>query len=141
MGIFNFGGAKPELKDEKEAYLAVIYAAIAADGVVEQEEVNTLLNYIANKSVFRGIDLKGAFKRIQQIHKESGTVQGIIAAAADKITDDYKPTVFASAVDFMLADGNVGSAEEKMLYDLKAAFGLSDELSKKIVDVIVIKNK
>ena len=35
MGLFNWGGSKPEIKDEKEAFLAIIYAAIAADGVVE----------------------------------------------------------------------------------------------------------
>ena len=30
MGLFNWGGSKPEIKDEKEAFLAIIYAAIAA---------------------------------------------------------------------------------------------------------------
>ena len=141
MGLFNFGGAKPEIKDEKEGYLAIIYAAIAADGIVEQEEINALLVTIANKSIFRGLDLNDAFKRIQKIHKESGTVKGIIEAAAPKISEGYKATVFATAVDFMLSDGTVASAEEQMLYDLKSALNISDSMAKNIVDVIVIKNK
>lgn len=141
MGLFNFGGAKPELKDEKEAFLAIIYAAIAADGVVEPEEMNSLAITLANKPIFRGIDLNGTFKRINKIHKESGSVKGIIEAAAPKISEGYKNTVFATAVDFLLSDGEVASAEEQMLYDLKAALGIADDMAKTIVDVIVIKNK
>jgi len=141
MGLFNFGGAKPEIKDEAEAYLAVIYSAIAADGSVEQEELNALLVTIANKKIFRGINLNDSFKRIQKIHKESGSVQGIIAASVPKISENYKATVFATAIDFLLSDGTVTGSEEKMLYDLKDALGISDDLAKTIVDVIVIKNK
>jgi hypothetical protein len=141
MGIFNFGGAKPEIKDEKEAFLAVIYAAIAADGVVEPEEMNALAVTLANRKIFRGINLNDTFKRINKIHKESGSVLGIIEAAAPKITDEYKNTVFATAVDFLLSDGSVDGAEEKMLYDLKAALNIPDDVAKNIVDVIVIKNK
>lgn len=141
MGLFNFGGAKPEIKDEKEAFLAIIYSAIAADGVVEPEEMNALVVTLANRKVFRGIDLNDTFKRINKIHKESGSVLGIIEAAAPKVTDGYKETVFATAVDFLLSDGNVAGTEEKMLYDLKAALNISDAAAKNIVDVIVIKNK
>lgn len=141
MGLFNFSGAKPEIKDEAEAYLAIIYAAIAADGVVEQEEMNNLIITIANKRIFRSIKLDDAFKRIQKIHKESGTVQGIIAAAAPKVTDAYKATVFATAMDFLIADGSVSGSEEKMLYDLKDALQIPDDQAKNIVDVIMIKNK
>ncbi len=141
MGIFNFGGAKPEIKDEKEAFLAIIYSAIAADGVVEPEEMNALVVTLANRKVFRGIDLNDTFKRINKIHKESGSVLGILEAAAPKVTDSYKATVFATAVDFLLSDGTVSSVEEKMLYDLKAVLAISDAEAKNIVDVIVIKNK
>jgi tellurite resistance protein len=141
MGLFNFGGAKPEIKDEKEAFVAIIYAAIAADGVVEQEEWNTLLVTLANRQIFRGMDLRSIFNRIGKIHKESGSVLGIIEAAAPKVSEGMKATVFATATDFLLSDGNVAAAEEKMLYDLKAALGISDDVAKNIVDVIVIKNK
>jgi len=141
MGLFNFGGAKPEIKDEKEAFLAIIYSAIAADGVVEPEEMNALVVTLANRRVFRGLDINDTFKRINKIHKDSGSALGIIEAAAPKVTDGYKETVFATAVDFLLSDGNVAGAEEKMLYDLKAALNISDSVAKNIVDVIVIKNK
>jgi hypothetical protein len=97
MGLFNFGGAKPEIKDEKEAFVAIIYAAIAADGVVEQEEWNTLLVTLANRQIFRGMDLRSIFNRIGKIHKESGSVLGIIEAAAPKVSEGMKATVFATA--------------------------------------------
>jgi uncharacterized tellurite resistance protein B-like protein len=141
MGLFNFGGAKPEIKDEKEAFLAIIYASIAADGVVEPEEMNALAVTLANRKIFRGMNVNDAIKRINKIHRESGSVLGIIEAAAPKVSEDYKNTVFATAVDFLLSDGEVAQAEEKMLYDLKAALNISDDVAKNIVDVIVIKNK
>ena len=141
MGLFNWGGSKPEIKDEKEAFLAIIYAAIAADGVVEPEEMNALAVTLANKKIFRGIDLKDSFKRINKIHQETGTVMGLIAASAPKISEGYKLTVFATAADFLLTDGNVVGAEEKMLMDLKDALEIADDVAKNIVDVLVIKNK
>jgi hypothetical protein len=141
MGIFNFSGAKPEIKDEKEAFVAIIYAAIAADGVVEPEEMNALMVTLVNRQIFRGMDLKGTFNRIGKIHKESGSVLGIIEAAAPKVSEGMKATVFATATDFLLSDGHVAASEEKMLYDLKAALNIPDAEAKNIVDVIVIKNK
>jgi len=141
MGLFNFGGAKPEIKDEKEAFMAIIYAAIAADGVVEPEEMNALAVTLANRKIFSGMNVNDAIKRINKIHRESGSVLGIIEAAAPKVGEDYKNTVFATATDFLLSDGEVAQTEEKMLYDLKAALNISDEVAKNIVDVIVIKNK
>ena len=141
MGLFNWDGSKPEIKDEKEAFLAIIYAAIAADGVVEPEEMNALAVTLANKKIFRGINLQDSFKRINKIHKESGTVLGLIAASAPKISADYKLTVFATAADFLLSDGSVDGAEEKMLIDLKDALEIADDVAKNIVDVLVIKNK
>ena len=141
MGLFNFGGAKPEIKDEKEAFLAIIYAAIAADGVVEAEEMNALAVTLANRSIFRGINLNDTFKRIHKIHKESGSVLGIIEAAAPKVSENYRNTVFATAVDFLLSDGDVAPAEETMLDNLKLALNISDDVAKNIVNVIVIKNK
>jgi hypothetical protein len=40
--VINFGGAKAEIKDEKEAFLAIIYVVIVAHGIVELKEMNAL---------------------------------------------------------------------------------------------------
>ena len=50
-------------------------------------------------------------------------------------------TAFALAIDLMLADGRLGSRESTLIDQLQSAFRIEGELARKIVDVLVIKNR
>lgn len=140
MGLFNLGGSA-EIANEKEAFFAIIFACMAADGEIAPEEEMSLLNLLATKPTFRKFDLRDAMKKIQRILKETKSLEGLLDKAAEKIPTELRPTVYANACDFVMADGEVATEEEAVIAMLKSKLGISDDLSKKIIEVIIIKNK
>lgn len=140
MGLFNLGGST-EISNEKEAFFAIIFACMAADGEIAPEEEINLLNLLASRPTFRRFDLHDAMKKIQRILKETRNLEALLDKAVAKIPTDMQPTVYTNAVDFVLADGTVEKEEEAVIAMLKAKMNISDDLSKKIIDVIILKNK
>ena len=140
MGLFNLGGST-EISNEKEAFFAIIFACMAADGEIAPEEEVNLINLLASRPTFRKFDLKDTMKKIQRILKETKSLEGLLDKAVVKIPAEIRPTVYANAVDFVLADGTVEQEEEIIIAMLKSKMDISDELSKKIIDVIILKNK
>ncbi|BDX39715.1 hypothetical protein CYCD_30700 [Tenuifilaceae bacterium CYCD] len=140
MGLFNLGGSA-EISNEKEAFFAIIFACMAADGEIAPEEEINLINLLASRPTFRKFDLRDAMKKIQRILKETKSLEGLLDKAVDKIPAELRPTVYTNAVDFVLADGTVAQEEEVVIAMLKSKMNISDDLSKKIIEVIILKNK
>lgn len=140
MGLFNLGGSA-EIANEKEAFFAVIFACMAADGEIAPEEEINLINLLASRPTFRKFDLRDAMKKIQRILKETKSLEALLDKAVEKIPAELRPTVYTNAVDFVLADGEVASEEEVVVAMLKSKLGISDDLSKKIIEVVILKNK
>ncbi|MHA1910369.1 MAG: tellurite resistance TerB family protein [Candidatus Kariarchaeaceae archaeon] len=65
----------------------------------------------------------------------------IIHTAARVLTSELKETVFALAIDIVLADGIVDAKEKAFLDKLQAAIGINEALATKIVEVMIIKNR
>lgn len=144
MGLFNkmFSGvATEQIANEKDAFFAIIYASIAADGDVSDEEISGLLAIVGQKKIFRGIDVLDTYKRTVKLNQSVGGVEKLVELAAPKISEELKQTVFATSVDFMLADGVVGKKEETLLEKLSSTLGMDETAAMKIVEVILIKNK
>ena len=140
MGLFNFGGSA-EIADEKEAFFAIIFACMAADGEIAHEEEMNLLNLLSTKPTFYRFDLHSSMKKIQRILKETKSLEALLDQSAAKVSAEMRPTVYANACDFVMADGTVHPEEEAVIAMLKSKLAISDELSKKIIEVIIIKNR
>jgi len=140
MGLFNMGGSS-EISNEKEAFFAIIFACMAADGEIAPEEEINLINLLSSRPTFRKFDLRDTMKKIQRILKETNSLETLINKAVEKIPAEMRATVYTNAVDFVLADGSVASEEEAVIAMLKSKMAISDELSKKIIEVIILKNK
>ncbi len=140
MGLFNMGGSS-EISNEKEAFFAIIFACMAADGEIAPEEEINLINLLSSRPTFRKFDLRDTMKKIQRILKETNSLETLINKAVEKISAEMRATVYTNAVDFVLADGSVASEEEAVIAMLKSKMAISDELSKKIIEVIILKNK
>jgi len=140
MGLFNMGGSA-EISNEKEAFFAVIFACMAADGEIAPEEEINLINLLSSRPTLRKFDLRDAMKKIQRILKETKSLEALLDMAVVKIPVELRATVYTNAVDFVLADGAVASEEEVVIAMLKSKLSISDELSKKIIEVIILKNK
>ncbi len=134
-------GGSSEISNEKEAFFAIIFACMAADGEIAPEEEINLINLLSSRPTFRKFDLRDTMKKIQRILKETNSLETLINKAVEKISAEMRATVYTNAVDFVLADGSVASEEEAVIAMLKSKMAISDELSKKIIEVIILKNK
>ena len=134
-------GGSTEISNEKEAFFAIIFACMAADGEIAPEEEINMINLLASRPTFRKFDLRDTMKKIQRILKETKSLETLLDKAVDKIPAELRPSVYANAVDFVLADGDVASEEEAVIAMLKSKMSISDDLSKKIIEVIILKNK
>ncbi|MDX2195616.1 MAG: TerB family tellurite resistance protein [Cytophagales bacterium] len=143
MGFFDsiLKVSTPEIKTEKEAYAAIIYASMAIDGEISEEEVHDLIEMIAYNNMFKGSNVKEIFKTIAANYKAAGSFEKMVELAIPKISDNYKDKLFITVVDVVLSDGIIAAKEKELLEKLKLGLGISDELAKKAVEITLIKNK
>ncbi len=145
MGLFSklfSGTSQPsiQINGEQEAFFAIVYACVSIDGNIDDDEIEALVGFMHSNNYMEGFDSLSAYHRFDGLRSKYG-VPAIVSAALPKVKESMKPTLFATAVDFVLADGVVNSKEESLLEDLQKGLGVSEELATKIIDVMIIKNK
>lgn len=145
MGLFSklfTSASQPSIKfsSEHEAFFAIVYACVAIDGQIDDDEIEALVGFMHSNNYMEGFDSLACYRRLDGLKTKYG-VAAIVTAALPSVKESMKPTLFATAVDFILADGVVNSKEEVLLEDLQTGLGVADDLAKKIVEVMMIKNK
>ena len=147
MGLFDkVLGKKDEgplsLKQD-EAFAAVCVMAVAADGVVENDEVRRIVMNLAGKKLFKGHRLDDLGNLLNDMAKQvqrRGTGP-VMDAAKKSLPPELRETAFAMATDLVLADGDVDAKEKAFLEEFQKTLGIDDSLAVKIAEVIVIKNR
>lgn len=143
MGFFSkvFGGDQPlQIKDEREGFISVLIACMSTDGSISDDEITSLIITLATRNMFRDMD-KNMVKRCAEYMKKAGGPAALVEAAVPSISADKKEALFFYSVDIVLADGVVTREEEEILVFIKDKLGISDDVSRKIVEVCLIKNK
>lgn len=147
MGLFDkvFGGNAAvqtnPFTDPRDAFFAILYACMSADGSVDDEELNALIVLTQQKAMFRGVNVVDMYRRLSAKVVALGARQETVKLAAPHVSAEMRATLFANCVDFAAADGVVGGAEQGFLEQLSQALGLDEQESHKIIEVILIKNK
>lgn len=143
MGFFDniLKVSTPEIKTEKEAFAAIIYASMAIDGEISEEEVHDLIEMVSHSKMFAGTNIKELFRTIAANYKAAGSFEKMVDVAIPKITDQYKDKLFVTVIDVVLSDGVVAQKEKELIEKLKVGLSIPDDLAKKAVEVLVIKNK
>ncbi|MBO3273192.1 tellurite resistance TerB family protein [Hymenobacter defluvii] len=127
--------------DSRDAFFAILYACMSADGNVDDEEINALVAVSQQKAFFRGYDIVSIYRRIAPKVIALGNVLEAVTQAAPQIPVELRETLFATCVDFAAADGMVGRAEQSVLEHLQQALELDSQRCLTIIDVILVKNK
>lgn len=127
--------------DPREAFFAVLYACMSADGNVDDEEINALVVLTQQKALFRGVNVLDMYRRLAPKVVALGARKETVTLAAPYVPADLRATLFANCVDFAASDGVVGAAEQVILEQIAQALGLTEQESTNIVGVILIKNK
>jgi uncharacterized tellurite resistance protein B-like protein len=143
MGFFDslLKVTTPEIKSEKEAYAAIIYASMAIDGEISEEEVHDLIEMVSHNKMFKGSNINEIFKTIAANYKAAGSFEKMVEVAIPKITDAHKEKLFVTVIDIILSDGIIAHKEKELIEKLKMGLGISDDLATKAVEVLLIKNK
>ena len=136
-------GDGPVTLNKNEAFAAVAVAAIAADGTITQDEINRTAMNLAAVPLFRTYDLRemgGVLNKVAVTIKRRGAA-AVMPAAKAALSKEQAEQAFFLAADLVLSDGTVEKEERTFLEDLRAALGVEEAISLKIVEVVVIKNR
>jgi len=136
-------GDDVEPLSQAEAFAAIALALSAADGSVDDVEIENIVTYLRRMHLFREFDTPhfvGLFDKIVRLLVKGGP-ELLIDAARESIPDDLKPTAFALSVDVALADGVIQPVEQKLMSTLRTTLEIPDELALKITEVMMIKNR
>lgn len=127
--------------DPRDAFFAILYACMSADGNVDDEEINALVVLTQQKALFRGVDVAAMYRRIAPKVIALGARQETVTQAAPHVPAELRATLFANCVDFAASDGSIGTAEQAILEQIAQELGLDEQQSRQIIEVIIIKNK
>lgn len=145
MGLFDkvLGGSQPAKFNTQEAFIGISLTAVAADGVINQDEAQGLFTALLRMKLFKGVNdgqMRQMFDRVLNLLKKQGA-GAVISLSKEALTPEQRQTAFAIAADLVLADGVVEDEEKKYLDDLQKALEVPDDMALKVVEAMVIKNR
>ena len=148
MGIFSrlmeIAQPDPQFKynpdSEQEAWTAILYAIIAADGTVKEVEVDQICDLLMAKTLFDDTDVTDLYRLVSEAHKKVGGKE-LIEQASQHISEENKPTILALAADLILSDGEKSAEEDELAIFLANSMAVSAEVAQTVFQVMEWKNQ
>lgn len=131
MGIFDKLTGKSATLTPKSALVLSAITVIAADGVIDDAEINDLAKIV------RG-DRKSIDTAMQVL--KGNKFPGVIDMVAAVLDEKQKIATLAILCDIAMADGVLAGEEKKVLEMYMEKFGVSEATIKPIIEAIAIKN-
>jgi uncharacterized tellurite resistance protein B-like protein len=131
MGIFDKLTGKTATLTPKSALVLSALTVIAADGVIDEAEVNDLAKIV------RG-DRKSIDVALQVL--KANKFPGVIDMVAGVLDEKQKLATLAILCDIAMADGILANEEKQVLQMYMDKFGISEAALKPIIETIAIKN-
>jgi uncharacterized tellurite resistance protein B-like protein len=125
---------------EFEAWVGILYSCISADNQITDSETTSLSRVLHSKQKFIGIDIAPLYAKSFNLRTELGQLK-YISACCELIKDEDKETVFALALEVLLADGTLEKEEKNLIEILSNRLKIDAEMTSKIIEVIFLKNK
>ncbi|HVY88453.1 MAG TPA: tellurite resistance TerB family protein [Hyphomonadaceae bacterium] len=124
-----------------ESFLCLLLTAVSVDGVFsreEQEEVKALLMRSRALKSMNQTQLAQANTVIQKrlAERKDGLEEACLA-----LPSEMRLSAFAHCVDIILSDGNLAPAEADYLNRITGFLALTPEDAKRIMEVLLIKNR
>jgi tellurite resistance protein len=126
-----------------DAVVAVLVGCAAVDGVLRAEEAGRLNEVLTSSRWILESSIEataGATTRALNLIADHG-LPAVLTACAEAIPAELRATTFALAIDLTLADGRLGSRENTLIDQLQDALRIEDDLARKIIEVLLIKNR
>lgn len=147
MGLFSKSKQQSQSADgtyepasEQEAWIGIMLACATVDGHISDAETEYIAKALTFKKHFAEYDTVELYRKTIGGYQELGS-NGLLDVCAPKISDEWKNSVFANAVDLVVHDGNVEPNEEKIIEHLKKKLAMSDDFAQNTVNVLIEKHK
>jgi len=144
MGIFDkVLGTGSDKLNAPEGFAGVAFCAVAADGVLTEEEQLGLVTTMSRMKLYQGMSQRqigAVFEKLIKVARSDG-VEVLLQRSAEALPPELRETAFAVAADLVMADGHIASAERQFLEKIQKSLGIVDTDALKIVEVIQVKNK
>ncbi len=124
---------------DAEAWVAILYACMAADGDVSDVEIDKLSRMLVMKEKFAGLHIGIFFEKVAEAQAMIGSIT-LVEAAAVKVEVQDRPTLFSMAVDMVLADGILDEDERLMISFIGDSLQIPNGQAQQIIEVILIRN-
>lgn len=129
-----------QVTSEFEAWVGILYSCLSADNQITDSETATLSRILHSKQKFIGIDIAPLYAKSFNLRMELGQLK-YISACCELIKEKDKETVFALALEVLLADGTLDKEEKNVIEVLSNHLKIESGMSSKIIEVIFLKNK
>jgi uncharacterized tellurite resistance protein B-like protein len=136
----NNNSGQNTVNSELEAWVGILYSCISADNQITDSETATLSRVLSSKQKFIGIDIAPLYRKAFNVRAELGQLK-YISACSEWIKGEDKETVFALALEVLLADGTLEKEEKNVIEVLSNQLEIEKEMTSKIIEVIFLKNK
>lgn len=141
MGLFDaFKGNKDVSLSKEESIAGLLLIAVAADGVIEPEEMRVLLGSAIRIKALARSDVDRLFRVVAQQIQKFG-MERVAIAACEKIEPNQRKALFLHFLDILVSDGTVAPEEEKIATAVQGALGLDDVFVQNALELLGEKNK
>lgn len=132
MGLFDRLVKKQVTElDPQSALTLAAMTMIAADGAIEDEEID-ILNRINRNN-------RNAFDKAYKVWKTSN-FNDCVELVNNSLNSDQKLAVMANLIDIAMSDGLLAGKEKDLLGAYMSTFNLNDGAVEKMIDVVSLKN-
>ncbi|MFV8377991.1 TerB family tellurite resistance protein [Flavobacterium sp. LB3R33] len=129
-----------QVSSDFEAWVGILYSCISADNQITDSEKASLSRLLHSKQKFIGIYIAPLYAKSFNLRTELGQLK-YISACCELVEDEDKETVFALALEVLLADGTLEKEEKNVIEILSNRLKIDAEMTSKIIEVIFLKNK
>jgi len=119
----------PAIRNEKEAYMLVLFAVISADGALYDSELDALLSICKSRNQFQDTDLEVMLDHIMEISLEANGAINLLRPALEKLSPEQKEAVFICSLDLVLSDGSTHKDETLLITELKQLLNLNPDFA------------
>lgn len=141
--ILDSGNFSEKAFGPQEGFAGILLAASACDGHIADEEAASLSLAIRQKKLYQRLtpqQYSAMFDRLLGLLRKGGH-EKLVSKCVPVVPEELRETVFANAVDVVMANGSVDDDEREFINDLKTRLELDDDRARTIVKVMVYKNR
>jgi len=125
----------------EEAYMCILLDAVWADDDAAPEEKAYLAALVKRCQTLRGKGDNELARLNMTVMEKRQNQPNYLANACEALPSDIHKTLFAHAIDIVMADGKLHPAEEAFLENLMDRMRIDPDQVKKIMDVMLDKNR